>query len=429
MTIREIIILGLMTFALFVGAGNIIFPPFIGLRSGANFWYATSGFLITAVGLPVISLIAMARKNGSLAELTKPAGKHFGLLLSLICYLALGPLFGTPRTATVSYEIGIHPLFKSYVPLGIFSLFFFIAVIALSLNPLKIINVIGKVLSPFKVFSLISLGLYAFYQPAGNILHTFPEYVEAPFSSGMINGYLTMDTLSALVFSIIIVNAIKSRGVAENKITKYMIIVGLISAAGLTYVYISLFYLGAYSLPLARTATNGADVLHIYIDNNFGFKGSIFLAFIITIACLVTAIGLTSACASYFSHITGKPYKIFVVVLAVLSMLLSNFGLTEVIRFSLPALTSVYPPFIVLVVYSALSKCGDNSFTLFPTTLMAFVVGIIQSVVPDKYIPLLIQGLPFYKEGMGWITPTFIVFVFSVIYNKLTVSRVGRELR
>lgn len=425
MKIREIITLGFMTFALFVGAGNIIFPPFIGLRAGENLWYAAAGFLITGVGLPVLALIAMARKNGSLVELTKPAGKYFGLLLSLICYLALGPLFGTPRTATVSYEIGINPLFSGQVPLSIFSLVFFIAVIICSLNPLKLIDIVGKFLSPLKVVSLGLLGLYAFWRPAGNELSTFPEYVETPFSSGMINGYLTMDTLAALVFSIIIVNAIKSRGVdrAQN-ITRYMVITGLIAAVGLIYVYISLFYLGAYSLPLARTATNGADVLHAYIVNGFGFKGSVFLAFVITIACLVTAIGLTSACASYFNQITGKSYKMFVVILAAVSMLLSNLGLTEIIRFSLPALTSVYPPFIVLVIYGALAKGDDNSVMLcMPATLVAFVVGIMQSVVPADDIPLLVQHLPFYKEGMGWIVPTLVVFVLSVLCRKVTPSQ------
>ena len=404
MNIREIITLGFMTFALFVGAGNIIFPPFIGLRAGENLWYAAAGFLITGVGLPVLALIAMARKNGSLVELTKPAGKYFGLLLSLICYLALGPLFGTPRTATVSYEIGINPLFSGQVPLSIFSLVFFIAVIICSLNPLKLIDIVGKFLSPLKVVSLGLLGLYAFWRPAGNELSTFPEYVETPFSSGMINGYLTMDTLAALVFSIIIVNAIKSRGVdrAQN-ITRYMVITGLIAAVGLIYVYISLFYLGAYS---------------------FGFKGSVFLAFVITIACLVTAIGLTSACASYFNQITGKSYKMFVVILAAVSMLLSNLGLTEIIRFSLPALTSVYPPFIVLVIYGALAKGGNNSVMLcMPATLVAFVVGIMQSVVPVDDIPLLVQHLPFYKEGMGWIVPTLVVFVLSAICRKVTPSQ------
>ncbi|MDN6682320.1 MAG: branched-chain amino acid transport system II carrier protein [Enterobacterales bacterium] len=409
-----------MTFALFVGAGNIIFPPFIGLRAGENFWYATGGFLITGVGLPVLALIAMARNNGSLVELTRPAGKLFGLLLSLICYMALGPLFGAPRTATVSYEIGINPLFSGHVPLSAFSLLFFIAVVLCSLNPLKLIDIVGKFLSPIKVASLGALGLYAFWRPAGNELFTFPEYVENPLSSGMINGYLTMDTLAALVFSIIIVNAIKSHGVdSSQRITRYMVITGLIAAVGLTYVYISLFYLGAYSLPLARSATNGADVLHAFIVNGFGYQGSVFLAFIITVACLVTAIGLTSACASYFSQITGKSYKMFVVILAAVSMLLSNLGLTEIIHFSLPALTSVYPPFIVLVIYGALAKPGEHSVALcMPATLVAFIIGTLQSVVPAEDLPWVAGNLPFYKEGMAWIIPTIVVFMLSAVCLK-----------
>lgn len=145
---KELVILGFMTFALFVGAGNIIFPPFIGLRAGGDLWKAASGFLATGVGLPVISLVAMARCGGDIGELTKPAGKTMGLMLSVVCYLALGPFFATPRTATVSFEAGINPLFSGHLPLSLFSGIFFFLVILCSLNPARLLHLIGKFLSP-----------------------------------------------------------------------------------------------------------------------------------------------------------------------------------------------------------------------------------------------------------------------------------------
>lgn len=141
---KELLIIGFMTFALFVGAGNIIFPPYIGLQAGDNLWSEVGGFLATGVGLPVLALVAMARNNGSLAELTRPAGKALGLLLTVVCYLALGPLFGTPRTATVSYEIGIHPVTSGRLPLSAFSALFFLTVILCSLNPLRLVEIVGK---------------------------------------------------------------------------------------------------------------------------------------------------------------------------------------------------------------------------------------------------------------------------------------------
>lgn len=104
---KDIMALGFMTFALFVGAGNIIFPPMVGLQSGEHVWWAALGFLITAVGLPVITVIALARVGGGIDALSTPIGRSAGLVLATVCYLAVGPLFAIPRTATVSFEVGI----------------------------------------------------------------------------------------------------------------------------------------------------------------------------------------------------------------------------------------------------------------------------------------------------------------------------------
>ncbi|MFB0713677.1 branched-chain amino acid transport system II carrier protein [Buttiauxella noackiae] len=421
----EVITLGLMTFALFVGAGNIIFPPFIGMQAGNNLWFAVSGFLITGVGLPVLAIIAMANKNGSLEALTAPAGKIFGLILTLICYLALGPLFGSPRTATVSYEIGVAPATHGALSLHLFSVLFFIAVVLCSLNPSKLVTIVGKYLSPIKVVLLIILGIYAFWNPASNELITTPEYVAMPFSRGMINGYLTMDTLAALVFAVIIITAIRQRGVSRSSlITRYSVITSLIAGLGLVYVYISLFYLGAHSHSLAPNATNGAVVLQSFIAYSFGYKGTVFLAVIITLACLVTGIGLTSACAGYLHQILRLNYKLLVIILAGISCAISNIGLTEVIKFSVPALTAIYPPFIVLVLIGLTKHAPKN--ICFPPLLVSFVLGIIQSIVPDELTPGFIKCLPFYNESMGWIIPTISMFIVTWAITTIRAKNASR---
>lgn len=193
MKARELVIIGFMTFALFVGAGNIIFPPFIGLQAGENLWYAAGGFLATGVGLPVLALVAMARNSGSLAGLTRPAGKTLGLLLTVVCYLALGPLFGTPRTATVSYAIGIQPVTSGHFSPGAFSALFFLIVILCSLNPLRLVEIVGKFLSPVKVIALGLLGLYAFLKPGGDEVVTSADYLTQRFSRGLINGFVRVE--------------------------------------------------------------------------------------------------------------------------------------------------------------------------------------------------------------------------------------------
>ncbi len=299
---QDILALGFMTFALFVGAGNIIFPPIVGLQSGPHVWLAALGFLITAVGLPVITVIALAKVGGSVDALSHPIGRYAGGLLAAVCYLAVGPLFAIPRTATVSFEVGVRAaarrerygavrLQPGVLPPrpGHF------------LYPGRLLDTVGRFLAPLKILALAILGVAAFLWPAGPIGTAQPEYTQAAFSQGFVNGYLTMDTLAALVFGIVIVNAIRSRGVQSPRlITRYAIVAGLIAGVGLVLVYVSLFRLGAGSHAIAADASNGAAVLHAYVQHTFGSLGSSFLAGLIALACLVTAVGLTCACAEYF---------------------------------------------------------------------------------------------------------------------------------
>ena len=202
---RDIIALGFMTFALFIGAGNIIFPPIVAQQAGEHVWLAAIGFLITAVGLPVITIMALSRVEGSIQLLSSPLGKIASLILTVVCYLAVGPLFATPRTATVSYEIGFSSYFgTSASSLLIYSIIYFAVVTAVSLYPNKLLDTIGHVLAPLKIISLAILGIAAFLIPTGIIHAPVGNYIDSPVSEGFVNGYLTMDTLGALVLGIVI---------------------------------------------------------------------------------------------------------------------------------------------------------------------------------------------------------------------------------
>ncbi|WP_112111653.1 branched-chain amino acid transport system II carrier protein, partial [Lonsdalea populi] len=216
---RDIVALGFMTFALFVGAGNIIFPPIVGLEAGPHVWIAALGFLITAVGLPVITVVALARVGGGIDALSTPIGRKAGIVLATVCYLAVGPLFATPRTATVSFEAGIAPLVGSGgVPLLVYSLAYFAIVIGISLYPGRLLDTVGHILAPVKIIALGILGISALLWPAGSSIPPAEAYQTMPFSSGFLNGYITMDTLGAMVFGIVIVNAARSRGVTDAKL-------------------------------------------------------------------------------------------------------------------------------------------------------------------------------------------------------------------
>ncbi|MFD1437364.1 branched-chain amino acid transport system II carrier protein [Acinetobacter terrae] len=420
---RDIIALGFMTFALFIGAGNIIFPPIVAQQAGEHVWLAALGFLITAVGLPVITIMALSRVEGSIQNLSSPLGKIASLVLTIVCYLAVGPLFATPRTATVSYEIGFSSYFgTSSSSLLIYSAIYFAVVTAVSLYPNKLLDTVGHFLAPLKIISLAVLGIAAFAIPAGFIPPAIDNYVTAPVSEGFVNGYLTMDTLGALVFGIVIIHAIHSRGVTDKKlVTKYAVIASLISGVGLTLVYISLFKLGLGSHEVAPNAANGAVILHAYVQHAFGDVGSLFLTGMIFLACMVTAIGLTCACAEYFSELTKVPYKILVFILVGFSFIISNLGLTKLIAVSVPVLSAIYPPAIVVILLSFFWKFFNRpAYVVAPVTAISFLFGILDGLkVAGFNLPEIVQHLPLNAQNLAWLIPSTIVLIIAIVIDKV----------
>jgi LIVCS family branched-chain amino acid:cation transporter len=429
----DIIALGFMTFALFIGAGNIIFPPIVAQQAGEHVWLAAFGFLITAVGLPVITIMALSRMQGSIEIISSPLGRFFSLFLTIVCYLSVGPLFATPRTATVSYEIGFAPYFgTSNSSLLIYSVIYFTLVTVISLYPNKLLDTVGHVLAPLKIAALAVLGIAAILIPTGYISPPIHKYVTSPVSEGFVNGYLTMDTLGALVFGIVIIQAIQSRGVTDSKlITKYAIIASLIAGVGLTLVYISLFKLGLGSHEVAANAANGAVILHAYVQHAFGDLGSLFLAGLIFLACMVTAIGLTCACAEYFTELTGLPYKLLVFILIGFSLLISNLGLTKLIAFSVPVLSAIYPPAIVVIMMSFFWKYWNKPSTVVSSvTAVAFLFGIIEALKAagfSEQLPQFINNLPLNEQNLAWLLPSLVVLVIAIAVDRFSSNTASQN--
>ncbi|WP_413494839.1 branched-chain amino acid transport system II carrier protein [Morganella psychrotolerans] len=427
LTSRDILALGFMTFALFVGAGNIIFPPMVGLQAGEMVWTAAAGFLITGVGLPVLTVVALAKVGGGIEALCTPVGKYAGLLLAVVAYLSVGPLFATPRTATVSYKIGIAPLVggESDISLLIYSLVYFACVIGISLYPGKLLDSVGHVLAPVKMLALAILGVAAVMWPAGDAIMSTPEYKEMAFSNGFINGYLTMDTLGAMVFGIVIVNAARSRGVENSSLlTRYTMWAGLIAGVLLTLVYLALFKLGENSGSIIPNPADGAEILHEYVQYTFGNYGSFFLAVLIFVACMVTAIGLTCACAEFFSRYLPISYRSLVLILGGFSMVISNLGLSKLIAFSIPVLVSIYPPCIVLILLSFTLKFWKKpGRVVAPAMLVSLIIGTMGALKTTKmfgvYIPTWFESLPFYKYDLAWLAPSLAVMVVSIVVDRL----------
>ncbi|TVT69750.1 MAG: branched-chain amino acid transport system II carrier protein [Pseudomonas sp.] len=421
----DLLALGFMTFALFLGAGNIIFPPSAGMASGEFIWQAALGFLLTGVGLPLLTVVALARVGGGMDRLTAPLGKVAGTVLAVAGYLAIGPLFATPRTAVVSFEMGIAPFSgNAGMPLFIYTLVFFAAMLFLVLNPGQLVNRIGKFITPVLLAALLVLGGAAIFAPAGEVGAASESYRASPLIKGFLEGYLTMDTLGALVFGIVIATAIRDRGVTEPAlVTRYSMIAGVIAAVGLSLVYLALFYLGATSQGIAAGAENGVQILTTYVQHTFGTPGSLLLAVVITLACLTTAVGLTTACGEFFSALLPVSYRTVVVVFALFSLLVANQGLTQLISVSVPVLVGLYPLAIVLVALSLLDRFWVSPSRVFvPVMAVTLIFGVVDGLAAagfTDWVPVLFTQLPLADQSMGWLVPVLVMLVFAVVTDRL----------
>ena len=421
----DLLALGFMTFALFLGAGNIIFPPSAGMASGEFIWQAALGFLLTGVGLPLLTVVALARVGGGMDRLTAPLGKVAGTVLAVAVYLAIGPLFATPRTAVVSFEMGIAPFSgNAGMPLFIYTLMFFAAMLFLVLNPGQLVNRIGKFITPVLLAALLVLGGAAIFAPAGEVGAASESYRASPLIKGFLEGYLTMDTLGALVFGIVIATAIRDRGVTDPAlVTRYSMIAGVIAAVGLSLVYLALFYLGATSQGIAAGAENGVQILTTYVQHTFGTPGSLLLAVVITLACLTTAVGLTTACGEFFSALLPVSYRAVVVVFALFSLLVANQGLTQLISVSVPVLVGLYPLAIVLVALSLLDRFWVSPSRVFvPVMAVTLIFGVVDGLAAagfTDWVPALFTQLPLADQSMGWLVPVLVMLVFAVVTDRL----------
>ncbi|AXI07795.1 branched-chain amino acid transport system II carrier protein [Oceanobacillus zhaokaii] len=439
--------IGFMLFALFFGAGNLIFPAQLGQYAGTNLLPAIIGFLITGVGLPLLGILAMGFSgSNNLQDLASRVHPIYGILFTSLLYLTIGSFFATPRTGTVAYDIGI----SSFVGEGfqvealmIFSFLFFLVTALFSMYPAKIVDNVGKILAPALVVLLVFLLITALVKPMGAIQPPGEGYVSGAFAKGFLEGYNTMDAIASLVFGIIVINIVKSMGVTSRSgILRATSKSGIIAISLLALIYVGIGYLGATSTSVLGFFDNGGPVLSGAADYYFGSIGLILLAIVIILACLTTAIGLITANAEYFHTLLPKvSYKAFVIFFSAFSFVIANFGLTNIITYSLPMLMFLYPLAIVLMILTFVSPLFQHKrFVYVATTIVTFFVSIIDglkqlclSLKIDYFnwlspiIDFYETYLPLYKQGLGWLLPALIVIAITGIIARIQHSTATQE--
>lgn len=431
---KDLLLVGLMLFSLFFGAGNLIFPPFLGQSSGNQVWIVMAGFFVTAVGFPVLGVIAVA-KSGGLTNLARKVNPVFAVIFTVLIYLSIGPGLGIPRAGSLPFEMAVSPYlpegFSIKLALLTYTFVFFSISYWLSLSPNKLVDRMGKVLTPALLLLILVIVIGSFIKPLGSYGEAINEYSSTPFFKGFIDGYLTMDTIAALNFGIVIALAIKSKGVTEEKyVVKTSIKAGVIAGGILTLIYVLLSHLGAASALKFGTTENGAQTLTNITTYIFGKPGAILLALVFTLACLTTCVGLITSCSQYFSSLTKNlEYKTWVRILTLTSMLLANMGLTQILSISVPILNAIYPIAIMLIVLSMLEYLIklDNvvyGLTILLTGVVSCIDALMQVGFNLSFLGEFIKTLPLYSVGLSWIVPALIGIVLGFILSLLKTDKI-----
>lgn len=416
---KNMVLVSFMLFSLFFGAGNLIFPPFLGQNAGENTFAAMVGFLATAVILPVLGVVVVARFDG-LDRLGQQVGKRFGIVFTVLIYLSIGPGLGIPRAASVPFEMAVAP----YLPEGSnaalwmagYSLVFFLIALWLCLNPGKLVSRVGNYLTPSLLALLVLLFVGFLFRGKVEIAPPQEAYANLPLLKGFTEGYNTMDTIAALNFGLVIATTLRSFGLQEKKsVMGYTVLAGICAGTILAMVYAMLSYMGMCSSGVYALTDNGAQTLRAIVYQVFGAPGAVLLAAIFTLACLTTCVGLINSISQSFSVLFQKlSYRQWVVVITGFSFLVCNLGLDTILGISVPVLDAIYPVSIVLILLGLNHELWKNNAYVYPLVVGGTaVVSVVYAMDIPGLSSLLSSAIPLYSAGYGWLCVAPVLLVGS----------------
>lgn len=437
LNVKQRILVAGTLFGMFFGAGNLIFPVHLGQLAGSNVIPAMIGFIITAVGIPILGVAAIGNTHSDgLQSLANKVGKGYSYVLTCLLYLTIGPFFAIPRCATTSFTTGIAPMLgdkiSESVVLFLFSLIFFILVLFFSLRPANITVWIGKIINPLFLIFLAILVVTAMINPGAAVSSIEPDaaYQSGALFSAFIEGYGTMDAIAGLAFGIVVIDIIRNMGVTDDSaVAKDVLLSGILTGILMAIIYILTILMGAQSRGLFETSENGGIALAQISQHYLGTAGSIVLALTITFACLKTSIGLVTSCSDAFVRMFPKSlsYKTWAYIFTIFSFVVSNFGLSRIIEYSLPVLMFLYPLAITLIILALIGKLFDHDrvvyvsvtvFTVF-AAMFDFFKTLPEALQNTLHLDFVIgfaqKVLPWFNLNLGWVVPAIIGFVLGLV--------------
>ncbi|MDD6316219.1 MAG: branched-chain amino acid transport system II carrier protein [Clostridia bacterium] len=404
---KDVVVVGFAMFAIFFGAGNLIFPPYLGMLAGRQWFVGFLCFILADAGLAVMTVLAIIHSGGDVVRVFGRLGRVPARLLVTLAMLCVGPLICIPRTCATTYEMGMVPLFPG-VNSWVFAAVFFSLVFFLTVRPSAVVDIIGKILTPVLLLALAVLFVKGIVTPIGAIR---TEAAVNVAGEGFLAGYQTMDILGAMAITMVVVHTVRGKGYTTAQSQRAIVSrASVVAVLGLFVVYCGLTFLGATTSMLELGDVNQTGLVVLVTDLLLKKVGVVMLAVIVTFACLTTAIGLVSSGADYFGSLTGGrlPYAAWVAILCVSGMIISNAGITAIINVATPILNIIYPILIGQIVLSFFDNKIKNDHIFIGTAIGTLLVCLLGVAADFRMIPKVTGLLPLASVGLYWILPALL---------------------
>lgn len=405
---KDALVVGLALFAMFFGAGNLIFPPYLGMGSGELWPLGLACFVFFDVVVSCVGVFAINNAGGSILSIQNALGKKAGLALNTAAILCVGMLIAPPRCAATTFEMAIAPWFGDTIGLLPFSIAFFAVVLLLTLKPTRIINVVGKVLTPLLVAGIVVMVIAGIVNPLGPV--GSPE-TDTVVADGVLAGYQTMDILAVVGFSILVQESVRAAGYGEKRDQMRVTArASLVACVLLAVIYGGLTYLGATSASVVPHTVSQAELITMIVWKLMGEAGVAVLGVVVGLACLTTAIGLCGATADYVERVTMRrvSYRAALIIVVVAALLICNLGLTNIIALASPILSVVCPPFMTTVVLLLFRKHLRGTWVFEGAALAAVAASLLLTVHDLTGAFAFVEAAPLYAYGFAWLLPSVV---------------------
>lgn len=405
----DVVVIGFALFSMLFGAGNVIFPPYLGMQAGPDWLGAFTAYYIAAIGLALVAMYALLKMNGT-HGVTDRLNKGASIALMIAIVMCIGPMLCIPRTAATTHEMTVMVLAPN-VPVAVTSVVFFAIIYALCVKKSAIVDIIGKFLTPALLIGLLILIVMGVMHPINDIA-LIPQ-VDRVLVSAVDAGYQTMDTLGAMLFGTILLASISDKGYTEGPNRK-KVFFGAATIAGvlLFIIYIGLVYLGATVSTMFEGSISRADLVIAIVDALMGRTGVIILGIVVALACVTTSVALCSASAEYFIELSGNKvsYPVMLAIVCAFSAAIATLGLDAIVEIASPILNIVYPPMLILVIISAFAPNTDNTISRFAVAGSVIVasLSVLNSFGIGGGALAVVDALPLTCVSMGWLIPSII---------------------